>query len=326
LETESTEIPRERSSHGTTIAGDNIYILGGNCGKIERQLLKDFWKFNLESKHWTQLPDYTHTIFRNSLTYDPTTHSIYNFAGGIPSTTNPGALHFLNEIWSYSVENKDSDSKWVLIETKEAPTPRGWHVAVSVPGRIYIFGGIGDRAFFNDLWYFDLSSKTWHQVKQLNHSENIIPCPRAHAAAAFHESKREIYVFGGIKFFGTKGYLHDLWKFNLDSCAWEEVTKNSVGKTCPPLIAGHSAVVSGNHLLIFGGNDMDGKYINDIWQFDFDTTEWRKLDVNEPLPEKRSGQGAVEHKGNVIIYGGYNDIIGKGPQQKNDIWSFTPPS
>ncbi len=71
------------------------------------------------------------------------------------------------------------------------------------------FGGTDDQHHFNDTWSFDVSTRTWTELRCIG----SIPSPRSGHAAVLVDDV--MYVFGG--FSAEKAYLDDLIGLHLPS-------------------------------------------------------------------------------------------------------------
>lgn len=88
----------------------------------------------------------------------------------------------------------------------------------------------------------------------------------------------------------------------------------------PPPLAGHTCVVYGTFLVIFGGMDLSHELIsNDLWVFNTETERWHKVDLPDTgKPPARNGHGAVMHNNKMYIFGGSSPETGP----LNDFWVF----
>ncbi|CDJ53066.1 hypothetical protein EBH_0006090 [Eimeria brunetti] len=80
-----------------------------------------------------------------------------------------------------------------------------------------------------------------------------------------------IIVFGGcggLKYERTA--LADLWSLDCDTWAWQQHTYTG---TSPAPRQGHSAVVKGNMMFVFGGWSSEGNY-NDLFAYDLENRDW----------------------------------------------------
>ena len=87
---------------------------------------------------------------------------------------------------------------------------------------------------------------------------------RASHSASFYQNK--MYIFGGQDDDNNK--LDDLWEFDLASCNWRKLGGNP-GEYCPIARSGHSSIVYGTKMFIFGGIYELTKELNDMVVFDF---------------------------------------------------------
>jgi hypothetical protein len=79
----------------------------------------------------------------------------------------------------------------------------------SSSNKIYIYGGRLE-SFFDDMWEFDLTSKSWTEI----HSPGMNPGARSRPFMTMLENSREILLFGG----DTKnGPISDVWVYDLSS-------------------------------------------------------------------------------------------------------------
>jgi len=81
----------------------------------------------------------------------------------------------------------------------------------------------------------------------------------------------------------SNGYLNDIWKyvlgtnilssqprsfrFQLERDYWEEIKPSNA--PLPEKRYGHSAVVKGSKMFVYGGFDSDSSYCVDLWAFSF---------------------------------------------------------
>lgn len=67
--------------------------------------------------------------------------------------------------------------------------------------------------------------------------------------------------------------------------------------------AAHSLVTSGDHLVVFGGNDRDTLY-NCVWMLSTSTWAWRNVAPAGTPPSPRSGHTAVMYGSHMVVFGG----------------------
>eukprot|EP01089_Gocevia_fonbrunei_P000771 TRINITY_DN10756_c0_g1_i1.p1 TRINITY_DN10756_c0_g1~~TRINITY_DN10756_c0_g1_i1.p1 ORF type:complete len:338 (+),score=62.43 TRINITY_DN10756_c0_g1_i1:72-1085(+) len=308
--TVSGTVPIGRASHGQACDKRNLYIFGGNSGVVSRTIQKDIWTFDTGSSEWKELASFPDDpLFRINTLYDQETHALYTFGGAIETE---GILKFTDKTWKYDI----ASNTWIkLVTSGTTPSPRAWYSAVLRNGALYVHGGQGTSSYFNDLYKLDLKTLEW---SQLNSPDGSDP-PRFHATAVLHPDGSSMYAFGGIKFFGANGYRNDVAKYNFVSNTWEKVEAKGA---LPSTRAGHTAVIINNKMIVFGGNDINGRYLNDLWSFEFSTATWTKVSVPEPLPAVRSGAHGSVFSQEMLVFGGFHDLIGQGAGYENELWRY----
>jgi len=200
------------------------------------------------------------------------------------------------------------------------------HCAVFYPSScsMFVFGGCtSTSSTFNDLWELNLSSRTWRRPL----STGTYPSPKACASLVLHDHK--LILFGGWTH-PSLYPLHQSWKlfselhiYHTKESRWALMSSDTEVLQ-PPAMAGHSATVHHQKMVVFGGLQKQrssvGQYTvsNDIWVYDLDNGLWeRQLAAGEEIPLARYGQSQVrldDH--HLLILGGCG-----GPNNEyTDIW------
>ncbi|CAG2110996.1 unnamed protein product [Medioppia subpectinata] len=185
---------------------------------------------------------------------------------------------------------------------------------------MYVFGGCTiANTTFNDLWRFDLSTRTW--IRPI--ATGTFPSPKACASLVAYNNN--LVLFGGWTH-SSPYPIHQEWRiFNhihiFDTIAdrWSLIVPNSES----PAIAGHSASIVGHHMIVFGGlrseanNPLPFSSNNDIWVLDLKSFVWRKQITSNPKPLPRYGHSQVViDDRHILIIGGSG-----GPNMLfSDIW------
>lgn len=143
------------------------------------------------------------------------------------------------------------------------PTPRAGHSLVYFPksgnnGCFYMFGGGNFNQFFNDMFIFDIASRSW-LLSQV--SGEHPPAPRAgHSATRIDES--HFCVIGGGD---SNNVYNDIYLCNIERHCWIKV--HAAGLQ-PERRCGHTATLYDSKILIFGGGDVDGLFFGDVLSLD----------------------------------------------------------
>lgn len=123
------------------------------------------------------------------------------------------------------------------------------------------------------------------------------PEARTDHIMALHDAS--IYIFGG---YNGSSRFNDLCEYNLSAKRW---TRIDAGGSVPSRRFGHSGVVhaASNRLIVFGG--WDGRdTLNDLYEYNFVTREWRKMNTRGISPPHRYRHTAVISGDNMFVFGG----------------------
>ena len=111
-----------------------------------------------------------------------------------------------------------------------------------------------------------------------------------HSAVIY--KKTQMYIFGGEKSFNaqrkSRDCLNDVRKFDGQSKMWSVIRTTSTGFPIDQR-RNHAACMCGKHMVVFGGISGTGNYLNDVWELNLKTRQWRVLYV------KKSGKGLAFH-------------------------------
>ncbi|KAK0089840.1 hypothetical protein PV325_005147 [Microctonus aethiopoides] len=99
---------------------------------------------------------------------------------------------------------------------------------------------------------------------------------------------------------------------------WEELHPSG---DRPSALQEHSAVAYKDCLYVFGGElGFSAGTETPLWIYNVKTNCWRKIRAQKgcAVPRGRRGHTALVHRGQMIIYGGYQDLRGSSPE----LWAF----
>ena len=200
------------------------------------------------------------------------------------------------------------------------------HCAVYCPSSfsMFVFGGCtSTSSTFNDLWELNLSNRTWRRPL----STGTYPSPKACASLVLHNNT--LILFGGWTH-PSLYPLHQSWKlfselhiYHIKESRWALMSSDTE-VLHPPAMAGHSATVHQQRMIVFGGLQKQrssvGQYTvsNDIWVYHLERAVWeRQLAGGEETPLARYGQSQVKlDDHHLLILGGCG-----GPNNEyTDIW------
>ncbi|XP_032529701.2 F-box only protein 42 [Danaus plexippus] len=204
-------------------------------------------------------------------------------------------------------------------------TKRFSHAACILENNMYIFGGCTTNATsFNDLWKFDLSKRQW--VRPL--ATGTYPVPKAYTTMV--DYKDCLIVFGGWTYPSLSQYYQNVTMFNdihfycVNTNKWILINTNNP----PPPVAGHSACIHDDEMVVFGGLVMSAtqnfqiQCSNDVWVLDLSTFSWRKQPTTRPRPSPRYAQSLIQlDSDQLLLLGGVQTLQNRFVY--SDCWVLT---
>ncbi len=256
-------------------------------------------------------------------------------ASGIVSRGFPGT-----ELWSFDFDPPG----WSKLEA-ELPVPAGRVGATLTPlgadGELLLFGGSGDSLFFcspvplcsagllDDSWVFDSAASTWRSVPS-----PAAPEPRVGHAAAYDEESGVVVLFGGAKLANptnrTGTNLGDTWAWLPEAQEWRQMEPPE----SPPPRSVHAMAYDPrlDLVVLWGGDSTEGGETDpDVWGYDYDADEWRRLTEGFDQPPPWYHQMAwVPELERIVVVGGWVEVVrdlGDGITATNvgptdDVWAL----
>ncbi len=338
----STNRPGARQEGlGWTDAAGNLYLFGGYgygaSGGVGR--LNDVWRFDPATTNWTWLKG---GIGINS-------NGIYGTSGIAAATNSPGG--------------RSVAATWTEITNK-----------FCLFGG-YGYGATGSEGELSDLWQFDPATTNWTFLKGPTTNNSLgVYGTNGIAGITNQPGGREtpgtwlgldgrLYLFGGYGFpaSGVRGFLNDLWAFDLISSNWtwlagpvgansntvhgvmgvEAATNSPGGRTITTCVK-----TSDGQVRLFGGYGPAATTawgeLNDLWSFNPATSKWTFLrggrvvnlsgdyggagvTTGDSVPGGREVAAAWPGtNGSFYLFGGYGFDDNGTNGRLNDLWVFQP--
>ncbi|XP_046676550.1 multiple epidermal growth factor-like domains protein 8 isoform X2 [Homalodisca vitripennis] len=201
-------------------------------------------------------------------------------------------------------------------------------------GSLWLFGGYSlSHGPLNDIRLFDTKNNTWMQVTIDSTNDINMPQGRYFHAAEIVQSKREIFVYGGLTQKETNvpgvsnSTLNDFWKFSLKNQRWIDIQT----ATAPPPLAGHTLTLrrgpESESLLLIGGFSPNFGFLQSVWEFDLATENWTELETFGNGPLGVYGHSTVYHvpTASFYVFGGYTYAVNR-TFISNKLYTFHYPS
>ncbi|EFC49449.1 predicted protein [Naegleria gruberi] len=153
------------------------------------------------------------------------------------------------------------------------------------------------------------STKDYEQVKWeiVSPSTEHIPCAREFPCISYDKGNQCVYLFGGFGDGQRGGYLNDFWKFDLKSREWINIeTTGSIPSARCGCSGSYAA--SREKFFVFGG--YHGDYLNDFYELDLKTREWKALNYTHDIPSLTVLTLNNDISDNYLtIFGGFNSRL-----------------
>ncbi|XP_025022133.1 leucine-zipper-like transcriptional regulator 1 [Python bivittatus] len=222
----------------------------------------------------------------------------------------------LSDFWRFKI----GSNEWEKLEnSKDGPEELEEHTMVDYQDILYIFGGMVDSAFTqkrNPLWMYDTDSTKWIACQlPAVEGEVLVPVNRKGHSAVVYSGN--MYIYGG--YIDIKGASQEFWTFHFSTKQWAPVSAASSGGSPGPR-HGHSAVVYGNGMYLFGGL-MKLTEQKDFWMWDFIATNWSSIRKSQG-PPRVVGHSALIFEDSMLVLGG--GISSTKPS--STLWQYHFPS
>ena len=144
--------------------------------------------------------------------------------------------------------------------------PRDDHcMSVIGDGKFLVFGGFVNGSRVNEVASFEMINSQTLSSKCLVANEESAVAPLARASLSGVCYNEKLYVFGGQDDDNNK--MGDMWEFDTVNNSWSKIEATE-GDMQPTARSGHSSVVHGDKMYIFGGILELTKELNDMLVFD----------------------------------------------------------
>ncbi|XP_050210480.1 protein GLUTELIN PRECURSOR ACCUMULATION 3 [Mercurialis annua] len=209
----------------------------------------------------------------------------------------------LSDIVVYDMENKlwfQPECSGSGSDGQVGPSPRAFHIAVSIDCHMFIFGGRSGSRRMGDFWVLDTDIWQWSELT----SFGDLPSPRDFSAASAIGNQK-IVMYGG---WDGKKWLSDVYLLDTISLEWTEL---SVTGALPPPRCGHTATMLEKRLLIYGGRGGGGPIMGDLWALkglieeENETPGWTQLKLPGQAPSSRCGHTITSGGNYLLLFGGH---------------------
>lgn len=276
----TSNAPSARSGHTTLWDGQQIIVWGGNVGSTSPTYVNSGGLYDPVADQWTTISTIGVPDPRSGHTSVWTGSQMVVWGGGNSVTA------FLNSGGRY----QPSPQLWNTVSTAGAPAGRTAHIAVWTGSYMFVWGGQNAGGLLNDGALYDPVADQWTTVNLPNPPE-----ARVNATAVWAGDR--VIIWGGT---GAGGVLNDGGELLFSSGApsqWVATTLTGA----PPARSGHTAVWTGQQMIIWGGNS--GGALGDGAAFNPAANSWITLSASN-APSARFNHSAVWSGTEMLILDG----------------------
>ncbi|KAK3543840.1 hypothetical protein QTP70_030077 [Hemibagrus guttatus] len=218
------------------------------------------------------------------------------------------------------MSKKIGSCRWTSVpQSSPAPCDRYKHAICAYNGNVYMLGGRGKHSF-KDFWKYNVVCNKWIR---LDCDSDKAPDELEEHSMVPHQGV--LYVFGGLRDSAYSDTKTPLWLFDTAKEHWFFIEEQSplAQDVAPANKKGHSAIVLGSSMFIYGGYiDMRGTS-QEFWRFDLgvsvlDSRLWSLLSIAQVGPGPRHSHSAIAYEDYMYLYGGL-----QGLKEQRDLWRWS---
>ena len=236
-----------------------------------------------------------------------------------------GGTGRLDDFYCFSLATNTWEEVEVL--SKEKPGCRENNgVVIGDASRVYLFGGYNGTEWLNDLWMFDIDTKRWTCIQESSGPSNSGDDDTSRAIGGGGAMGMGVGMGMGMEA-GNGGAAGELGGGVASAAAGTAAVLRRAGASAPKGTApsrrfGYVSVVHSNKFVLFGGFD-GSRWLNDMYEFDFDTKTWTEVRAAGTLPSVRSCPAWAKDDTHVYIHGGYDGVERKADFFACDLATYT---
>ena len=292
-----------RYRHSAILCGSSLFVFGGvNKDQVR---FADVYELNTSLRHWIRVETAGNApsprTFHRAILYEGFMFILGGFDGVRRNDMYRLYLQDLSpeeDIESNPMAQMRSvDSEafiWqVVVPQGTIYSKRTGHSAVALNNSFYIFGGTDENNRRNDLYRFDLPTKTWTLLSAVT---GEIPTPRSGSRGQGYQGS--LYFYGGY----TKKdgeYFGDLYRFDIGLMEWRRLNSE------PAPRADHTLALYEDCLYVFGGYDGKNRF-NDLYEYRISDNQWQRLEPTGLRPTPRFGHSAAVCGRSFYVFGGWD--------------------
>lgn len=283
MDINTSSCPLGRLCHTGVVNDDKMYIYGGHITQPSSEYFhtvkQDMYECNLTTREWREIPVNEGAPRRTEHTAIVYNNSMFVFGGY-------SGNGYENSVMTFNF----ATNQWTQLVTHgESPSARSAHTAVIVGKSMYIFGGWNGSHCMNDLHELNLESNTW----------TLISADTSLAASSS----------------ASTNHVHSIHAGNANPVPVGEMpsARCSHGAVVLPSRWEAGETATSQVMYIFGGYAIEGAnesptkgYLDDLYEFHFDSKKWYKSQTRGNPPSPRSRFRMISYKDSIYLFAGWN--------------------
>lgn len=201
---------------------------------------------------------------------------------------------------------KDYRSWATVSPSGNRPRARYYHAAAVIGRKMLVVGGDSDLGMLNDVQQLHLGKLTWSCLgagsssnAALSKTKSVqqIPACRGHSLIAW--GKAVLLITGETD---PPNEKVTVWSFDIEKECWSIIEAKG---EIPVARIGQTVTRAGSVLILFGGEDIKGRKLNDLHMFDLKSAMWLPLHATGTVPSPRAKHVAAMYDDRfLLIFGG----------------------
>jgi N-acetylneuraminic acid mutarotase len=285
VDVNTTSCPAGRLCHTSVVNNNKMYIYGGHITQVPSSeyfhtVKNDMFECNLNTREWREVPSGEGGPRRTEHTAVVHNNTMVVFGGYSGAGYENSAMVFDFET-----------SQWQQLATSgECPSARSAHTAVVVGHSMFVFGGWNGVHCMNDLHELNFETNTWSLICADTSQASRISGSANHA----HSIHSQAHAGGNA----NAGEMPS--------------ARCSHGAVVFPAGDAHSGLKA-PVMYVFGGYAIEGAnespnkgYLDDLYEFHFDTKKWYRSQTWGASPSPRSRFRMIPFRDSIYLFAGWN--------------------
>jgi len=280
----NTACPSGRLCHTAVVNANKMYIYGGHITQPSSEYFhtvkQDLYEYDLITREWREVPvgegaprrtEHTAVVYNNSMV-------VFGGYSGNGYENSVMIFDFATQQWRQ------------LVAQGEAPSARSAHTAVVVGKSMFVFGGWNGVSCMNDLHELNFETETWTLI-----------CADTSAASRISGSSNHAH---SIHAPAANAAAHPIGEYPSARCSHGAVVMMRPADGADP---------ASNVMYIFGGYAIEGAnespnkgYLDDLYEFHFDTKTWSRSKTRGESPSPRSRFRMLSYNDSIYLFAGWN--------------------